>query len=144
MTLRQISVFIENDKGTLCAITEQLAAAGIDLVAMVVADTQNYGILRIITDNTDGALELLQAHGYIATVTPVLAVDVPNETGGLARVLRILSGADVNVEYVYSFVASANSSRAYVVLRVQDNEKAADALTGQGIRLLSEADMAFL
>ena len=133
MTLRQISVFIENDKGTLCAITEQLAAAGIDLVAMVVADTQNYGIVRMIVSDPKAAEAALKGRDFLVSVNPVTVVSVSDRPGALTDVLRVLSDNGLTVEYLYAF---GSGSSANVVMRLSDN-----ALASRLIETMPFADL---
>ena len=103
MTLKQISVFLENKQGTLAEATKVLGENGIDLIALSIADTADFGIMRCIVNQPDKALALLAEHGFAASTTEVLAVEVPDQPGGLASVLMLLDKNDLNVEYLYSF-----------------------------------------
>lgn len=141
MAIRQISVFIENRRGALADVTGVLAAAGIDLRAMSVADTADYGILRLIVNDTDKAAKVLSEHGFLSSLTEVLAAEVPDVPGGLFRILDPLGGQDVNMDYLYAFATGAGRS-ASVVLRVRDNERTEALLRAAGIRMLTEADLA--
>ncbi len=134
MAIRQISVFVGNEKGALCALTGALAEAGVNLRALSVADTQDFGILRLIVDDPDRAKAVLEANGKIVSVTNVVAVSIPDEPGGLARVLSILRDADINLEYLYAFVAPSGG-HASLVLRVADNAAAEAVLAQNGIPL---------
>ena len=138
MSIKQLSVFAGNNKGSLADVTSALADAGIDLMAMTVADTQDYGILRIIVKDTQLAADVLHKNGYISSATDVVAVSIPNQTGGLAKVLRLLSEKDISVEYSYSFCYSADSN-AYIVLRVTDNAETEKCLSENGI-VVANAD----
>ncbi len=140
MAIRQVSVFIENKRGALAGVTGVLAGAGIDLRAMSVADTADYGILRLIVSDTDRAAEVLGKNGFLCSMTKVLAAEVPDVPGGLFRVLDPLSEQDINLDYLYAFVTGAGRS-ACVVLRVRDNERTEQLLRTAGIRLLTEADL---
>lgn len=140
MAIRQVSVFIENKRGALAGVTGVLAGAGIDLRAMSVADTADYGILRLIVSDTDRAAEVLGKNGFLCSMTEVLAAEVPDVPGGLFRILDPLSGQDVNMDYLYAFVTGTGRS-ACVVLRVRDNERTEQLLRAAGIRLLTEADL---
>ena len=140
MAIRQVSVFIENKRGALAGVTGVLAGAGIDLRAMSVADTADYGILRLIVSDTDRAAEVLGQNGFLCSMTEVLAAEVPDVPGGLFRILDPLSGQDVNMDYLYAFVTGTGRS-ACVVLRVRDNERTEQLLRAAGIRLLTEADL---
>lgn len=139
MAIRQISVFVENRKGSLVEITRALSDADIDLRAAAIADTQDFGILRLIVSNTDKALETLRATGLAVTVTDVVGVAVPDVPGGLSAVLETLSDASIAVEYMYAFNAGSGRD-AYVALRVDDYGKAEQILWEKGIRLLSQSD----
>ena len=140
MTIDQLSVFIENRPGKLVEALEVLAQAGIDLRALSLADTADFGILRIIVDNPSGALKSLQDAGYLVKSNEVIPVSVSDKPGGLAAILRVLADAGVDVEYTYAFVAHA-SEEAYVILRVADNGAAGKVLADNGIKLLSGKDM---
>ena len=140
MAIRQISVFVENRRGALAAVTKLLADAGVDLRALSVADTPDYGILRLIVGDTDKAVGALREGGFVTTLTNVLAVEVPDEPGGLFRVLDPLNDENVNLEYLYAFVTGSGRS-ACVVLRVQDNERTEGLLGRAGITLLEESDL---
>lgn len=110
--VKQLSVFLENSKGRLASMTRALGDAGIDLLALSIADTTSFGILRAIVDDTDKAMAVLKEAGYTVNTTEVLAVLVPDSPGGLAGVLGLLNDAHVNVEYLYSFVRKAQGNRA--------------------------------
>ena len=100
--IKQISVFVENKKGRLAKITEVLGNAGIDLIALSIADTTNFGIMRCIVNDPDKAVTVLKNSGFTASATEVIVVEVPDKTGGLASVLKILDEADISIEYLYS------------------------------------------
>ena len=133
MTLKQISVFLENKQGTLAEATKVLGENGIDLIALSIADTADFGIMRCIVNQPDKALALLAEHGFAASTTEVLAVEVPDQPGGLASVLMLL---DKNVEYLYSFVRTPNEN-ALIMFRVEDTEKCAALLKENSIRVFS-------
>ena len=137
MVARQISVFMENKKGRLASVTKLLGDHGIDMAAACIADTADFGILRCMVNKTDEALKLLQSEGYMANVTEVLAVEVPDQPGGLERVLTVLDENGVSVEYMYSFVRSKGDC-ALILFRVEETARAADVLTKNGIKLRSE------
>lgn len=140
MFITQISVFVENRKGTLCRITEELGKNGIDIRALSLADTTQYGILRLIVNDPDKAYETLKAADFAVSKTQVVAVGVQDVPGGLNRVLLCLSQNDVAVEYAYAFI-SRESESAFVILRMDDNQKAVDVLTEAGIKIVSAGDM---
>lgn len=143
MTIKQLSVFAENRSGGLLNVIHTLGNAAIDIRALNVADTQDFGILRLIVDDIDKAKELLSESGIICTVTDVIGVKIPDVPGGLGSVLTFLAEHDINVDYLYAFVSVSGSS-AYVVLRVADNDAAVKLLTGAGVELVSEADITAL
>ena len=140
MNVQQISVFVENRAGGLAEITKLLAENGVDLRAMSIADTTDYGILRLIVDKPDTALAVLQDSGCLVSVTPVLAVMLPDVPGGLARILGLLSDNGVDLEYLYAFI-TRKTEHAYVVLRVKDNEATEKVLEAGGITVASAEDI---
>ncbi len=133
MSFRQISVFLENRPGALLEMTETLYTNSIDMRAFSLAETSDFGIARIIVDDVEKTAAILREAGYILSITPVIAVEVPNEPGGLRRTLRTLSEVNVNVEYMYAFIGS-DPAVAMMVFRVADIEKAVTALESAGIR----------
>ena len=137
MTINQLSIFAENKPGTIYEITKTIAEAGVDIRALSVADTQDFGILRLIVSDIDKAKDALSADNCVVSVTQVIGVAVPDRPGGLSEVLKILKDADINVEYVYAFI-TISGQNACVVLRVGDNEKALKILKDAGVTLLSE------
>ncbi|MDR2163333.1 MAG: ACT domain-containing protein [Clostridiales Family XIII bacterium] len=140
MTIDQISVFVENEAGKLAGVTKVLADAGIDLRAMSIADTRDFGILRMIVDDTGGAIEALKAADYVTLTSKVIAAKIEDRPGGLASVLTALSEAGVSMEYLYAFV-SRREGNAYVVLRVEDTEGAVSALRGKNVDLVGAEDL---
>jgi len=135
MTISQLSVFAENKAGSICDMTKALADANIDIRAFNVAETKDFGVLRLIVNDAKKAKEVLAEKEFIVSITPVIGVVVPDAPGGLAQVLSAVGG--INVEYIYAFV-SVSGSHAYVVLRVDDNDAAIKALTDAGFDLLSD------
>ena len=137
MSIRQISVFVENKQGSLVKITDVLANEKIDLRAMSIADTPDFGILRLIVSDTDRAVEVLRKENCIVTVTDVVGARLRNESGALATVVKVLSENNVNMEYMYAF-NGATPHHAYMVLRVDDNAKVEKLLLENGIKTISE------
>ena len=123
MFVKQISVFLENKPGKLAELIQVLANNGIDLQAHLVAETQEYGIVRVIVDKPDTAVAALQESGFAYTVTDVLAVTVPDEPGSLSKTLASLADNGISIEYSYAFY-SREQGKANMVLRVDDNDKA--------------------
>lgn len=137
--IKQISVFLENEPGRLAKVTKALAEADIDIRALTVAETADFGILRLIVDDPDKAYSILEEEGIAVVEHDVLGVEVDDRPGGLARIGDILAKGNVNIEYVYVFVTKSRE-KAVVVLRVDDTGKAIDVLEGAGIRLITSED----
>lgn len=134
MTIDQVSVFVENKPGRLADIIEMLGLKGVDLRAMSIADTSDFGILRLIVDRPAQALEVLREADCVTSVNQVIAVVVEDSPGSLAKILRILSDAGVGIEYAYAFLTH-QAGKAYVIIRAEDNDKAAGVLTANGVKL---------
>lgn len=141
MTVNQISVFLENRPGTLTNMTALLAENGIDMRALSLAETNDFGIVRIIVDDVYKAATVLKDSGFVHKLTPVLAVLIPDEPGGLHRVLEVLTEAGVNVEYMYAFLGGGDVDHAYMIFRVQEPQKAAAALGARGIKLVDQENI---
>ena len=144
MSIKQISVFLENRPGTLYNMTGVLAQNDIDMRALSLAETSEFGIVRLIVDDVYKAATVLKDAGFVHSITPVLGVVIPDEPGGLNRVLFELTDARVNVEYMYAFLGGKNVDHAYMIFRVQDEKLAAAALTAKGIRLVDQEEIAEL
>ena len=139
MSVKQISVFIENKKGALAACTRYIADNGINIRALSIADTQDFGILRIICDDPKQTDSILKNGGYITTVTDVLATEIADKPGSMATILEVLAEAQVVVEYTYAFLAP--DGHAYMIFRVDDNAVASAALAGAGIKTANQEDL---
>ncbi|PKQ17272.1 MAG: amino acid-binding protein [Actinobacteria bacterium HGW-Actinobacteria-7] len=137
--VEQVSVFLENKSGRLAELTRTLGDAGIDMHALMVADTSEFGIVRIICDAPEHAKALLDERGFSASITPVLAVEVPDRPAGLAELLEALDAAAMGVEYAYCFVQPTGTS-AVDVLKV-DNAQAEQVLVDAGFKPLGPADL---
>lgn len=137
MFIKQLSLFIENKSGRLAEITSTLASAKIDIRAVSIADTTNFGIFRLIVDKPDQAEQLLRSAGYTVALTNVIAIGMPDIPGGFAAAMKALSDAQISVEYMYAF-NSRQDGRASVILRVENNEDAIKALQNGGIEILGE------
>ncbi len=138
--IKQISVFVENKKGRLAKITEVFGEGSVDLIALSIADTTNFGIMRCIVSEPEKAIAMLKANGFTASTTDVIVAEVTDKPGGLAKVLQLLDAADISVEYLYSFVRTPNEN-ALILFRVEDIEKAVKSLEEGGVKLLSEQDI---
>ena len=140
MTVKQISVFVENRPGQLAELTDVLSTNGIDMRALSIADTKDFGILRLIVDEPEKTADVLRDAGWVCTVTPVLAVTMPDQPGSLEKILHVLAAAGVSLEYVYAFLSHQVNS-ACLVVRVEDNETAEHALTAAGIRVATQDEL---
>ena len=132
MDIYQISIFLENQAGKLSEVTSLLADNDIDLRALNIAETSDYGVLRVITSNSEKAVEILRENGFIVNSTAVLGVSVPDKPGGLANLLKILADEDFDVEYMYSVFGQPNGL-AYMILRVDNIDGVRSALERDGI-----------
>jgi len=138
MTIKQLSIFVENKPGRLSEITEILHKNNIDIRALSIADTTNFGILRIIVDNPDKAQDVLKDAGFTVSLTNVIAIGVDDQPGGLSKIMKYLSDKDIGVEYMYAFVSKEDNS-AYVIIRVEDNAKALEVLQNNHVPILTAA-----
>ncbi len=140
MTVKQISIFVENKIGNLAEVTQVLSKAGVSLHAISLADTKDFGVLRVIVDDSYLAATTLKEQGYIFSITPVLAIAISDEPGSLYRVLTMLETSKVNLEYLYDF-NTRKSDYAYLILKVEQVEEATEVLAKNRIRLLSQEDL---
>ena len=138
MNIKQLSIFVENKQGRLAEITEIITKANANIRALSIADTTDFGILRIIVDKPDEAAVCLKEAGVTVSVTNVIAIGIDDNPGAFSRPMRLLSDAGVDVEYMYAFI-TRKSEKAYVILRVADNDAATKVLIGNGVELLDEA-----
>jgi len=140
MKVRQLSIFLENRSGRLAEVTDILGKSGINIRALSLADTSDFGILRVIVEDTDKALRLMEDNGFTVKVTDVLAVEVEDKPGGLSRVLNLLNSQDVNVEYMYAFMEKL-TDHALLIFRIEDIERAIEICREHGIKILSEKEV---
>lgn len=136
MSIRQLSVFAENKNGSLFDITRILAANDINIRAFSVADTKNFGVLRLIVSDPRKAALALSEEGKVVNVTEVVGVQIPDYKGGLSELLRVLTECEIGVEYLYAFVSTTDKGKAHVALRVEDNAKTEELLREKGFTLL--------
>ena len=143
MFIKQISVFLENHPGALREMTELLGKGGVDLLALSVADTQNFGIIRIIvsSEQTDAALLALRDSGYIAKMNHVICAEVPDRPLGLCELLSLIEKAGLSVEYMYSFLRASKGGEAHMILRLNDGAKAAEVFQMNNVKTLSQEDV---
>lgn len=137
MGIRQLSVFLANKKGSLHEISDIIAKAGVDLRSMCIADTSDYGIVRMIADDPQKAADALSLAGHTANIRTVTAFAVPDVPGGLSNVLCILEANGVNIEYLYALVTT-DKNKAYAVMRTDNTERTEKLLADNGIELLQE------
>ena len=138
MSMKQISVFVENKPGALYALTAVLAQGQIDMRALSLAETKDFGIVRLIVNDLYKTTTLLKDAGYVHSLTPVVGVAIPDVPGGLNRVLQVLTDARVNVEYMYAFLGGKDVDHAYMIFRVADDKATETALASRGIQVLDQ------
>lgn len=140
MAIRQLSVFAENKNGALYEITKSLAAARIDIRAFSIADTANFGVLRMLVKDSTKAAQVLSENGNIVSVDEVVGVKIPDIAGGLSDILRITTAKNISIAYLYAFV-SRETGNAYVILRVDNNDHVEEILEAEGCALLKEEEL---
>ncbi|MDK2985556.1 MAG: hypothetical protein PWQ96_1198 [Clostridia bacterium] len=138
--LKQLSVFLENKTGRLTAVTEVLAEYNINIRALSLADTSDFGILRLIVNEPKKAYEILKKDGFTVRITDVIGVEMPDRPGGLNGVLQVMKSEGINIEYLYAFLGT-NGRGAVVIFRVENMEKAMEILQEKGIQVLSPAEL---
>ena len=141
MTINQISIFIENRKNALAEFTNVLATHNINMRAMSLADTSDFGIARIIVDNSEQVQAALERSHYIVKVTPVIAIEIPDEAGSLNRILKILADNGRNVEYMYGFTGRKSGS-AYMIIRCTDVAETEKVFETANIKMISQEQLA--
>lgn len=140
MKVEQISIFLENKSGRLAEVADVLAGAGINVRALSLADTTDFGILRLIVNDTEKAKQALKDNGFTVGKTEVIAVEVPDRPGGLAHILSIMKDEGINVEYMYAFVQRSGGN-AIIIFRFDELERAIDTLQKAGIGILKGEDV---
>ena len=140
MIIKQLSVFLENKQGRMCAVADLLAQNHINIRALSRADTSEFGILRLIVSDNDTACKTLAEEGFLLKTTDVVGVKIGDEPGKLSLALQVLDEAKINMEYLYAFM-TRTEKHAYVVLRVEDNDGAKNALSEAGFKLVQESDI---
>ncbi|MDN5347247.1 MAG: hypothetical protein PWP65_811 [Clostridia bacterium] len=135
MKIKQISVFLENKSGRLAAVTRLLAAHQINIRALSIADTSDFGILRLIVNDPEKAYRALKEGGFTVSLTEVIGVEMPDKPGGLSRVLTCLEEAGINIEYLYAFIGKGDNG-AMVIFRVEELDRAIEVLNQAGINVL--------
>ncbi len=140
MKVEQISIFLENKSGRLAEVTGLLANAGINIRALSLADTSDFGILRLIVNDTEKAKTILKNNGFTVGRTEVIAIEVPDRPGGLAGILKTLGERGINVEYMYAFVQSSGE-HAIIIFRFDDIDSAIEALQSAGVKILKGEEL---
>ncbi|MCL2033442.1 MAG: ACT domain-containing protein [Oscillospiraceae bacterium] len=140
MVIKQLSVFVENKIGRMAEITGIIGDANVDIRALSIADTSDFGILRLIVDKPEEALLALKENKITVSLTDVIAVGIEDKPGAFAKVVKIMSDAGISIEYMYAFI-SRSDDQAFVIMRVEDPDKGIAALNGQGIKLLCREDI---
>jgi hypothetical protein len=140
MAIKQLTVFVQNKKGTVVSVTDILSKNNINIRALSIAETQDFGILRLIVNDEKAAEAVLAENGYLIKVIDVVGVKIGDAPGKLTEALGVLDKSEINVEYLYAFMARTEK-HAYVVLRVEDNAQAEAALTAAGFKMICEADI---
>jgi hypothetical protein len=137
MNIKQISVFLENKKGKLAEVTGLLAEHNINIRALSLAETAEFGILRLLVNDYNKCINVLQENSIIAQVTDVIAVEVEDKPGGLNKILKVFNKADINIEYSYAFIEKKKDN-AIVIFRIDDSEKALEVLKANGIPVATD------
>lgn len=140
MAIKQLTVFVENKQGTVVSVTDILSKHNINLRALSIAETQDFGILRLIVNDETTAEKVLKEAGYLIKITEVVGVKIGDAPGKLTAALQVLDENNINMEYLYAFMARTEK-HAYVVIRVEDNCAAETALTNAGFHMINEADI---
>ena len=140
MAIKQLTVFVQNKKGTVVSVTDILAKNDINIRALSIAETEEFGILRLIVDKETAATKILEENGYLIKTIDVVGVKIGDKPGALTAALNVLDKANINVEYLYAFMARTEK-HAYVVLRVEDNDAVESALENAGLHLITNEDI---
>ena len=140
MIIKQLSIFVENKQGRMAEITRLLAENQIDIRALSIADTTDYGILRLIVNKPEQAMEAMKKEGMTVTLTNVIAIAVPDCPGGLNKAVEVLSEKNIGIEYMYAFL-NPKRETAFVILRVEDNERAIQVLLEGGVSLMRSEEL---
>ncbi|MCR5338231.1 MAG: acetolactate synthase [Lachnospiraceae bacterium] len=144
MSVKQISIFLENKPGKMCEMTEVLAANKINMRALSLAETEGFGIVRIIVDDVYEATTVLKDENYINKLTSVVVAQIPDVPGGLNQVLKVFAKDQINLNYMYALSAITNTDNAYMVFRVNDHKAAEAALAKAGIRVVTQEEISEL
>lgn len=141
MSVQQVSVFVENKPGTLSDLMKLLKSADINMRALSLAETQNFGIVRLVVDDVVACTDVLKRNEYVSTLTPVIIVAIPDVVGSLSDLLTILQDANVNIEYMYAIPGKKDIDDAFMIFRISDESRAEKVLTSHGYRLISQDEV---
>ena len=141
MSIKQISVFLENKPAKLKEMTGVLAAAGIDMRALSLAETKDFGIASVIVDDVFEAVNVLKEADFVANLTSVLAIAIPDQPGGLDKLLQVFADTNLNIEYMYAFIGGKTEKHAYMIFRVRDHRAAEAKLVSKGLKVVTQEDM---
>lgn len=136
MSIRQLSIFIENKPGRVAQVTEVIAKAKVDIRALSIADTSNFGILRLIVNKPDEALDALKKANITVSITSVIAIGIDDSPGEFSNVARILADKGIEIEYMYTFIGR-DKNRAFVILKVEEEDKASEVLKRNKVSILT-------
>lgn len=140
MTVKQISVFVENKPGKLAEFTDVLSNQGVSMRALSIGENPDFGIVRIIVNDSYKTACILKEAGYVFSITPVLGVAISDEPGSFSRIIKLLGDNGVNIEYTYAFTAR-EKDMAYMIFRVADEEKAIETLSSNGVQLITQEEL---
>lgn len=138
--IKQISVFLENKKGRLSEVTKTIADNGIDIKALTLADTKDFGVLRLIVTEPDKCVKILKESNFVAQETEVIAIEIEDAPGGLSKILELLNSNDVNIEYIYATIEKVKN-KAIVIFRIEEKDKAREVLSKNGINIYQMQDI---
>jgi hypothetical protein len=139
MFIKQLSIFLENKGGSLGEVLKILSGENVNIASASLADTNDFGVLRVLVSDTDKAYKVLKEKGITSKVSDVIGVCVPNETGGFSKVVQLILDAGLNISYIY--VLSVQNDGANIVMKTDDQEKTVDILQKAGVKLLAQADL---
>jgi len=140
MIIKQLSIFLENKTGRVCEIASILGGNNINIRALSLADTSDFGIMRLIVDKPSEALAILKENGFSVGMTSVAAIEIPDVPGGLASVMRVIDGSGFNIEYMYAFVEKSHDN-AILIIRFEDVENVVGKLLEKGVKVLKEKEV---
>ncbi|MGI6111607.1 MAG: ACT domain-containing protein [Bilifractor sp.] len=144
MSVQQVSVFVENKPGTLSDLMKLLKSADVNMRALSLAETQNFGIVRLIVDDVVSCTDVLKRNDYVSSLTPVIIVAIPDVVGSLSDLLTVLQDAGINIEYMYAIPGKKNVDDAFMIFRISDEDKAEKVLTAHGYHSISQDEVATL